>query len=98
MQSAYLQHSLEPDEVLSLVAYLEDADKWAAVDTSPLLLTFLLMSLAGTMLALAAASAAWGSRSRRRDQATPNGSAGTALPAAPPNLAPSPLHRVGAGL
>jgi hypothetical protein len=98
MQSAYLQHSLEPDEVLSLVAYLEDADKWAAVDTSPLPLKFLLISLAGTVLALAAASSAWGSRSRRRDQATSNGSGGTALPAAPPNLAPSPLHRVGAGL
>jgi hypothetical protein len=98
MQSAYLQHSLEPDEVLSLVAYLEDADKRAAVDTSPLPLKFLLMSLAGTVLALAAVSTARGSRSRRRDQATSNGRAVPALPDAPPDLAPSPLHRVGAGL
>ena len=98
MQSAYLQHSLEPNEVLSLVAYLEDADKRAAVDTSPLPLKFLLMSLAGIVLALAAVSTVRGSLSLRQDQATPNGSAGTALPAAPPDLAPSPLHRVGAGL
>jgi mono/diheme cytochrome c family protein len=71
MRAAYLVHNLEPDEVLTLVAYLEDADKHAAEDTSPLRLKFLLMGLGGAALGLVALSALWGARARPGGQATP---------------------------
>jgi mono/diheme cytochrome c family protein len=91
MQSAYLQHSLESDEVLCLVAYLEEVSKSATADASLLPLKFLLMSLAGSVLALVTASGAWGSRSRGLGWAASSGSAGIALRAAPPDFAPPPL-------
>ena len=71
MRAAYLVHRLEPDEVLTLMAYLEDADKHAAEDTSPLRLKFLLMGLGGAALGLVALSAMWGARARPGGQATP---------------------------
>jgi mono/diheme cytochrome c family protein len=67
MHTTYLQHGLESDEVLSLVAYLEDADRLVAAGTSPMPLQSLLVAAGGTVLGLAAFGALWGSRSRRRN-------------------------------
>jgi hypothetical protein len=86
MQPAYLRHGLEPDEVLALVAYLEDADRQAPADGSPVRLKFLLLGMGGAVLALLTISAVWGSRSRR-EKAAPDGQA-----------APRPADFVGAGL
>jgi mono/diheme cytochrome c family protein len=97
MHPAYLQHSLEPGEVLSLVAYLEDANQHAAADASPLPLKFLLLGLGGAALALVLGTF-WGSRSRRPDLAERNGRAVPALPPARPSRAPAPADCVGAGL
>jgi mono/diheme cytochrome c family protein len=69
MRAAHLQHRLEPNEVLAIVAYLEDADQHAAEDTAPLRLKFLLAGLGGAVLGLGAFSALWGSRSRSREAA-----------------------------
>jgi mono/diheme cytochrome c family protein len=86
MQPAYLRHGLEPDEVLALVAYLEDADRQVPADTSPVPLKFLLVGLGGAVLALLMVSALWGSRSRR-ERAAPDAQA-----------APPPADFVGGGL
>jgi hypothetical protein len=66
MRPAFRQHALESDEVLALVAYLEDADRQAAEDTSPLPMKSLLLATAAAVLGLAGFSALWGSRARRR--------------------------------
>ncbi len=68
MRAAHLQHRLEPNEVLALVAYLQDVDQHAAEDTTPLRLKFLLAGLGGAVLGLAAFSALWGFRSRPQAQ------------------------------
>jgi mono/diheme cytochrome c family protein len=86
MQPAYQRHNLEPDEVLALVAYLEDADRQAPADTSRVPLKFVLVSLGGAVLGLLMVSALWGSRSRR-ERAAPGGPA-----------ASRPADFVGAGL
>jgi mono/diheme cytochrome c family protein len=98
MHPAYLQHGLEPDEVLSLVAYLEDADQHAAAGAPPLPLKFLLLGLAGMVVGLVAFGALRGSRPRRRELVAQNGRAAPALPLAGAGLAPSPADFVGAGL
>jgi len=69
MRPAYREHALQPDEVLSLAAYLEDTDRQAAEDTSPLRLKFVLLSVGGAVLALGAVSSLWASRSRRGEPA-----------------------------
>jgi hypothetical protein len=71
MRAALLSHKLESQEVFSLVAYLEDVDQHAAVDTSPLRFTVLLAGLGGAVLGLATFSALWGSRARARGEAAP---------------------------
>jgi mono/diheme cytochrome c family protein len=84
MRPAYRDHGLEPDEVLALTAYLEDADKQdAPADASPLPLKLLLLGLGGAALGLMTVSALWAGRSRRPEAAS---------------LAPSPADCVGAGL
>jgi mono/diheme cytochrome c family protein len=89
MRLAYQRNSLEPDEVLDLMAYLDDADKQAVADTTPQPLRFLLTGLGGAVLGLGVLSALWGARSRRRERAAQNGR---------PDLAPSSMDCVGAGL
>jgi mono/diheme cytochrome c family protein len=90
MRPAYRDHGLEPDEVLALVAYLEDADKQAAApDASPLPLKLLLLGLGGAAVGLMMVSALWAGRSRRPQQVTRNGRA---------SLTPSPADCAGAGL
>jgi mono/diheme cytochrome c family protein len=70
MRSAYLGRGLESDEVLALTAYLEDADRQAAEDPSPLPTKFLLLGLGGAVLGLGTLSFLWGHRSRRREPST----------------------------
>ena len=81
MQPTYLQHGLEPDEVLALVAYLEDADREGPADNSALSLKFLLLGVGGTVLGLLTLSTLWGSRSRQRDAATHHGESTPVAPA-----------------
>jgi mono/diheme cytochrome c family protein len=97
MRPTYRQHNLESDEVLVLTAYLEDADRHAAEAASPLPLTFLLLSLGGTVLVLAAFGTFWGRRSWR-NSATLSGKVSPSLPTSRPKAAPSPVDCVGAGL
>jgi mono/diheme cytochrome c family protein len=97
MQPTYRQHNLESDEVLALAAYLEDADRHAVEDSSPLPLKFLLLSLGGTVLGLAAFGTFWGRRSRRNDAATSCKKA-PAPPTIRPKATSSPVDCVGAGL
>jgi mono/diheme cytochrome c family protein len=97
MRPTYRQHTLESDEVLALVAYLEDADKHAVEAASPLPLKFLFLGLGGTVLGLAAFGTFWGRRSRR-DRAALNDRVAPALPTLQPKGAPFPVDCVGAGL
>jgi mono/diheme cytochrome c family protein len=98
MLPTYQQHPVEPEEALSLAAYLERADKTGVADASPFPLKFFLLGLGGAVLGLAAVSAFWGSRSRPPDWTTQNGQAAPALPAARPDLAPVSTDYVGSGL
>jgi mono/diheme cytochrome c family protein len=98
MRPAYQQHGLESEEVLSLVAFLEEADRKGVEDASPLPLKFLLLGLGGSVLGLASVSALWGSRSRARGRPPLDGRAAPALPAPRPDLAPSPPDYAGLGL
>jgi hypothetical protein len=81
MHPAYLQHHLESDEVLSLVAYLEDADRHAAADVSALPMKSLMLGLGGTVLGLAVIGMFWGSRGRPANLAPRNGKAAAAASA-----------------
>jgi hypothetical protein len=98
MLPTYQQHRLEPEEAMSLAAYLERADKTGVADASPFPLKFFLFGLGGAVLGLAAVSTFWGSRSRPPDWAAQNGRAAPALPAARPDLAPVSADYVGSGL
>jgi mono/diheme cytochrome c family protein len=98
MRPAYQQHGLESEEVLSLVAYLEDADRKGVEEASPLPLRFLLLGLGGSVLGLAGVSALWGSRSRARGRPPLDGQPAPALPASRPELVPSPPDYAGLGL
>ena len=73
MQPAYQQHGLESEEVLSLVAYLEDADRKGVEDGSPLPVKFLLLGLGGAILGLGTLSTLWASRPRLSGRAALNG-------------------------
>jgi hypothetical protein len=84
MRTAYRQRGLESDEVLALVAYLEDADRETAADAAPLSLNVLLLGLAGAVLGLATVGTLWGTRSHRRERAI--------------TVLQSPADYVGAGL
>ena len=66
MLPVYKNHPLELDEVMCLVAYLEQEDKEGVEQSSAPPLKFFLMGLGGTVLALAAASFLLGSRSGMR--------------------------------
>jgi mono/diheme cytochrome c family protein len=79
MHAAYLQHHLESDEVLCLAAYLEDADRHATADVSPLPTKSLLLALGGTVLGLAGIGMFWGGRARAANLARRNGEAAAAL-------------------
>jgi mono/diheme cytochrome c family protein len=65
---AYLGHGLESDEVLSMVAYLEDAGRQAVADAPPPPVKVLLLGAGGAVLGLAF-GALWRNRSARRGAA-----------------------------
>ena len=62
MLPVYKNHALELDEVMCLVAYLEQEDKQGVEQSSAPPLKFFMMGLGGTVLALAALSFLFGSR------------------------------------
>jgi mono/diheme cytochrome c family protein len=82
MLPVYQEHPLEPDEVTSLVAYLEKADRDGVEDASPLPLNFLLMGLGGAVVGLAAVNTFWGRHFGPRRLPTPEGQSAAALPPA----------------
>jgi mono/diheme cytochrome c family protein len=59
MRAVYRDHALEPDEVASLAAYLEETDKHGVEQASAPPQNFLLMGLGGTVLGLTALSGFW---------------------------------------
>jgi mono/diheme cytochrome c family protein len=73
MQPLYKEHPLEPEEVLSLTAYLAEADKEGVEDASPVPLNFLLLGLGGTVLGLGAVNVFWGIGFGPRSRPSPNG-------------------------
>jgi hypothetical protein len=62
MQPVYKSHPLELDEVMCLVAYLEQEAKEGVEQSSAPPLKFFMMGLGGTVLVLAALSFLLGSR------------------------------------
>jgi mono/diheme cytochrome c family protein len=86
MRPAYQRNGLEPDEVLALMAYLEDTDKQAASETARQPQKLLLLGLGGAVVALTVLAALWGSHSRRRQLAAPS--------PARPVVTPSPANSV----
>jgi mono/diheme cytochrome c family protein len=80
MQPVYKNHPLELDEVMCLVAYLEQEDKEGVEQSSAPPLKFFMMGLGGTVLALAAVSLLFGSRIGSRP-AMETGGSGHAEPA-----------------
>jgi cytochrome c2 len=66
MRPVYKDHALELDEVMCLVAYLEQEDKKGVEQSSAPPLKFFMMGLGGTILALAALSLLFGGRSGSR--------------------------------
>jgi mono/diheme cytochrome c family protein len=96
MHPAYLQNRLESDEVLALVAYLEDADRHAAADASPVPMKSLMLGLGGTMVGMAVIGLLWGSRGRQRNVAALNGKA--PVRSARADLATTPADCLGGGL
>jgi mono/diheme cytochrome c family protein len=97
MRPIYRQHGLESEEALSLVAYLEQADRKGVEETSSLPVRFLLLGLGGSVLGLVTVSSLWGSRSRPPGRPPLDGRAAP-LPASRPDLARSPQDYVGLGL
>jgi mono/diheme cytochrome c family protein len=76
MLPVYHQHPLEPEEVVSLVAYLEEANREGVEEASPVPLPFLLLGLGGTVLGLVGVNVFWGTYFWPRSVATLNGSVG----------------------
>jgi predicted CxxxxCH...CXXCH cytochrome family protein len=66
MRPVYKDHALELDEVMCLVAYLEQEDKQGVEQSSAPPLRFFMMGLGGTVLALAALSFLFGNRAGTR--------------------------------
>jgi hypothetical protein len=97
MRPTYQRHGLESEEVQSLTAYLEDADRKGVENASSLPATFLLLGLGGSVLGLATVSAFWGSRFRPRGRPTLDGTA-PPLPASRPEFAQSSQDYAGVGL
>jgi mono/diheme cytochrome c family protein len=59
MRAVYRDHALEPEEVVSLAAYLEDTDKHGVEQASAPPQNFILMGLGGTLLGLTAVGGFW---------------------------------------
>jgi mono/diheme cytochrome c family protein len=66
MLPLYQQHSMQEDEVLSLVAYLEQTARQGVEQDPAPPLNFLLMGLGGTVVGLGAVSTVWGFSRRSR--------------------------------
>lgn len=64
MSPIFKRHALTPEEILPLIAYLEDAARRGGEDTSAAPLTFLLIGLGGAALALILFDQAWKERFR----------------------------------
>lgn len=59
MASVFKQHALKPDEILPLLAFFENAAKGGGQDDSNAPMTFFLLGIGGSGLALVAINAAW---------------------------------------
>jgi mono/diheme cytochrome c family protein len=64
MQPVFKAHPMEPEEILSLVAFFEDSAKQVGDDESVAPLTFFLMGLGGMVLMLGAFDTLWKNRFR----------------------------------
>ncbi|HEX7344292.1 MAG TPA: cytochrome c [bacterium] len=64
MQSLFVKKALQPDEILPIVAYFENAANQAPPDNSVPLLTFFFIGLGGTALALVLFDIIWKKRFR----------------------------------
>lgn len=64
MQSVFRTHPLQPEEILPLVAYFEDAAKRGGEDTPVALQNFFLLGLGGSAAGLVAFGAIWKKRFR----------------------------------
>jgi len=64
MQPVYSKASITNEEILPLVAYLEDEARIGTQDSTTAQVTFLLMGLAGAVLGFVAADSAWRGRLR----------------------------------
>jgi mono/diheme cytochrome c family protein len=90
MLPVYKEHALQLDEVMSLVAYLEETDRQGVEQASGPPRTFFLLGLGGTVLGLAAVSVLWGIRFRPRSQPLDNGRVAAAAGA---ETGPPPLNQ-----
>ncbi len=59
MRPLFGKHPLQPDEILPLIAFLEDAAHKGGEDTSVAILNFFFLGLGGAILALVCFDAAW---------------------------------------
>ena len=59
MQPLFRKHPLQPDEILPLIAFFEDAAREGGEDTSVAILNFFFLGLGGAILALVCFDAAW---------------------------------------
>ena len=59
MRSVFRAHGLQPDEILALTAYLEDATKKGGKDTQASLLNFFLFGLGGAVVCLVSFNIVW---------------------------------------
>jgi mono/diheme cytochrome c family protein len=89
MQPLYKDHPLEPEEVLSLTAYLAEADREGVEDASAIPLNFLLLGLGGTVVGLGAVNVLWGIGFRPQSRPAPNGKLAAALGSQNERLPPS---------
>jgi len=64
MQSVFNQKSLEPEEILALVAYFQSTLQRSPVDASTARLNFVLIGLGGTLLVLGLFDVVWNKRFR----------------------------------
>jgi mono/diheme cytochrome c family protein len=64
MQPVFKDHPMEPDEVLALVAFLENTARQGGEDVSPARMNFFLLGLGGTAVALVGFDLAWKRRFR----------------------------------
>jgi hypothetical protein len=90
MLPVYKDHALQLDEVMSLVAYLEEEDKQGVEQNSAPPLNFFLMGLGGAVLGLVTLNFLWGNRPDPRRRPLELGA--EAAEETHPNAVPSPIQ------